>query len=249
MNQINVEINEIKKLKEEIRSRIWRLMEEKNIASFPRPVYGRIPNFKGSEIAAKNILKLEFIREAEVVKVNPDSPQKPVRELLLKMGRKVIMPTPRLKRGFLLINPSKIPRSEISFASTIRGAFIWGEPINLKSLPKIDAIIVGSVAVSLDGYRIGKGGGYSELEYAILREVNAIDDETPVITTIHEVQLVDEVPREDHDVPVDFIVTPIRVIEVKPRKHKPKGIIWEKITRDMMRKMPILLELKRLKEQ
>ncbi|MCG2909800.1 MAG: 5-formyltetrahydrofolate cyclo-ligase, partial [Stygiolobus sp.] len=37
----------------EIRQKIWRLLEEKDIASFPRPVYGRIPNFKGAEMASK----------------------------------------------------------------------------------------------------------------------------------------------------------------------------------------------------
>lgn len=44
--------------KQEIRERIWRLLEETNIASFPRPVYGRIPNFKGAEIAAEKLASL-----------------------------------------------------------------------------------------------------------------------------------------------------------------------------------------------
>ncbi|MEM0175954.1 MAG: 5-formyltetrahydrofolate cyclo-ligase, partial [Metallosphaera sp.] len=41
--------------KQEIRERIWKLMEEKGIASFPRPVKGRIPNFKGSVKASNNL--------------------------------------------------------------------------------------------------------------------------------------------------------------------------------------------------
>ena len=237
-------MSSIKEIKKRIRNEVWRLMEEKGVAVFPRPVYGRIPNFIGSEIAAKNILKLDFIRNARIVKVNPDSPQRPVRELLLKLGKKIIMPTPRLKKGFLLLDPSKIPGSEIRFASTIRGAFIWGRSLSLKKIPNVDVIIVGSVAVSHEGYRIGKGGGYSELEYAILREVGAIDDNNPVVTTIHEIQLRNNVPHEDHDVPVDFIVTPKRIIEIVPRKSKPNGIIWSKITSEMLMKMPILIELK-----
>ncbi|MCS7385332.1 MAG: 5-formyltetrahydrofolate cyclo-ligase [archaeon GB-1867-005] len=235
----------VKEAKDSIRRRIWEIMENKGIAAFPRPVYGRIPNFIGAETAARNLLKLKFIRKASVVKVNPDSPQKPVRELILKMGIKLLMPSPRLRSGFILLDPLKIPKSKISKASTIRGAFTYGEPIELKNIPKVDVIIIGSVAVTREGYRIGKGGGYSELEYAILREVKAVSADTPIITTIHEVQLVDEAPHEDHDVPVDYIVTPKRIIGVVPKKPKPSGIIWSKITNKMITSMPILAELKK----
>lgn len=37
----------VKDVKMAIRERIWRLMEERGVAAFPRPVYGRIPNFRG----------------------------------------------------------------------------------------------------------------------------------------------------------------------------------------------------------
>lgn len=237
----------IKEEKDKIREKIWRIMEERNIARFPRPVYGRIPNFVGAEIAANRLITLEFIRRAEVFKVNPDSPQRPVRELILRLGRKLIMPTPRLRGGFLVLDPSRIPRKHISRAATIRGAFIYGFPVNLRNIPKIDIIIIGSVAVARDGSRIGKGGGYSELEYGILREIGAINENTPVITTIHEVQLVDKLPQEEHDVPVDYIITNKRIIKVESKRKKPKGIIWSKITEDMMNKMPILKELKKIK--
>ena len=237
----------IKEEKNRIREKIWRIMEEKNIARFPRPVYGRIPNFVGAEIAANRLMALEFIHRAEVFKVNPDSPQRPIRELILRLGKKLIMPTPRLRRGFLVIDPSRVPRNHISRAATIRGAFIYGHPVNLKNIPKIDVIIIGSVAVAKDGSRIGKGGGYSELEYGILREIGAINEDTPVITTIHEIQLVDRLPQEDHDVPVDYIITNRRIIEVRSRRKKPKGIIWSKITGEMLNKMPILRELKEMR--
>jgi hypothetical protein len=32
--------------KDQIRKEIWQLIEERGIARFPRPVYGRIPNFE-----------------------------------------------------------------------------------------------------------------------------------------------------------------------------------------------------------
>lgn len=242
-----VKMIHIREEKNRIREKIWRIMEERNIARFPRPVYGRIPNFVGAEEAANRLMKLKFIHEAKVIKVNPDSPQRTVRELILKMGKKLIMPTPRLKGGFLLIDPSRVPRKHIGRAATIRGSFIYGFPVSLKNIPKIDVIVIGSVAVTKDGSRIGKGGGYSELEYGILREIGAISENTPIITTVHEVQLVDRLPQEGHDVPVDYIITNKRVMEVKLKRRKPSGIIWSKITKEMLDKMPILKELKKIK--
>jgi 5-formyltetrahydrofolate cyclo-ligase len=45
------------------------------------------------------------------------------------------------------------------------------------------------VAVSRDGYRIGKGKGYADLEYAILKEMKAVDDDTTIVTTVHDSQV------------------------------------------------------------
>ncbi len=74
--------------KHRIRLAVWNLMERTNVASFPRPVYGRIPNFIGAARAAELLASLEEFRRARVVKVNPDSPQRPVRELALRQGKR-----------------------------------------------------------------------------------------------------------------------------------------------------------------
>ncbi len=120
--------------KHEIRMRIWRLMEESNIATFPRPVYNRIPNFKGAEKVANKLRNTSIYREASVIKVNPDSPQRYVRYYALTDGKLLIMPTPRLKGGFLVLDPDKIPWKLYSKASTIRGAFQLGVKLTLNEL-------------------------------------------------------------------------------------------------------------------
>jgi 5-formyltetrahydrofolate cyclo-ligase len=75
---------------------------------------------------------------------------------------------------------------------------------------RVDAIVVGSVAVSINGARVGKGEGFAELEYGLLRWMGALDDSTPVITAVRDEQLVeiDASRMLEHDVPVDIIVTP-----------------------------------------
>ena len=234
-------------LKEEIRRKIWKIMEERNIARFPRPVFNRIPNFEGADEAARRIQEHQIFQDARVLKVNPDSPQKPIRESILSNGEMLITPAPRLRSGFLLLNPKSVPKSAFSYASTIKGSFKYGRQIHLAGLPRIEMIIVGSVAVSLDGARIGKGGGYSEIECGILRELDLIDERTPIATTVHEIQVLEKIPTEEHDIPIDIIATPGRIIETKTRYPRPKGIFWEKVTEKMLQDIPVLKELRETK--
>src|SRR6266480_905332 len=70
-----------------IRQRIWRRLEEERVAAFPRPIRGRIPNFKGSPAAAARLAELPEFRDAKAIKVNPDAPQLPVRRLVLEHGK------------------------------------------------------------------------------------------------------------------------------------------------------------------
>jgi 5-formyltetrahydrofolate cyclo-ligase len=238
-----IEASNLKRKKEEIRHRIWLLMEEMNIARFPRPVYGRIPNFINSEIAAQRLADQKEFKQARVIKVNPDSPQSRIRYLTLLNGKTLIMPTPRLRNGFLILDPHKIPKSQYSKASSIYGAFKYGKPCRINEMPSIDLVVVGSVAVSRDGIRIGKGGGYSEIEYGVLREIGSAKEDTPIFTTIHDVQILDEVPREPHDLIVDAIITPTKVIRIKRTYELPKGLIWEKLSMEKIKEIPILTEL------
>ncbi len=236
--------NNVKELKKKIREYIWNLLEEKNIARFPRPVHGRIPNFVGAERAAYNLSQIPIWRRSRVVKVNPDAPQQPVRLQALLQGKILIMPTPKIRKGFLLLDPKTIPQNMMKKASTIKGAFILGKLFDrerILELPKIDFIVTGSVAVDRYGSRIGKGGGYAELEYAILREIGKINENTPVVTTIHDLQLLDKkLPREVHDLPVDIIVTPTRTIKTIEPHPKPKGIYWELLDKEKINSIPAL---------
>ena len=230
--------------KKAIREEIWRLMEESGVSRFPRPVAGRIPNFEGSERAAGRLVDQPEFQNARVVKVNPDSPQTHVRRSVLQSEKLLIMPTPRLKKGFILLDPRKIPKKFFAKASTIRGAFNYGRLCSFGELPTVDLIVAGSVAVSGDGVRIGKGGGYSEIEYGVLRDLNLINKDTPIFTTVHDVQIIDKAPKEEHDFVVDAIITPTKVARVERELSQPKGIIWEKITERQMKDIPTLQELK-----
>ena len=193
--------------------RVWRLMEGREIARFPRPIFHRIPNFVGAEEAAGRLRELSEYRAAQTVFCNPDAPQRPVREMVLRDGKLLVMATPRLQKGFLILDPNTISRSSIPKASTIRGAFKHGrfaEPSEVK----VELFVAGSVAVSLDGGRLGKGSGYSDKEYAILKESGGLSASVLVVTMVHDAQIVEKIPQEAWDVQVDVIVTPTKTIRI-----------------------------------
>jgi 5-formyltetrahydrofolate cyclo-ligase len=207
-------MSEITKEKQRLREKIWREMEKSGVAAFPLPCWGRIPNFVGAEAAADKLRQLEEWKKAKVVFVNPDSPQRKVRENALKDGKILIMASPRLKRGFILIDPAKV-RGKECFASTIRGAFQFR--VETQEFPKPDLIVEGSVAVDLHGHRLGKGHGYGDVEIKILESKFG---EIPVATTVHDMQVVENVPFEEKDKKVSLIITPTRVIRVAPQLQK-----------------------------
>ena len=230
--------------KAEARKAIWNALVEHKVARFPFPLKGRIPNFDGADRAAARLLEHPVFGSAQCVKVNPDSPQRYVRKGLLDRGITVITPTPRLQGGFYCLDPDRIPKEDYWDAASMKMGGHWGEALPLDRLPRIDAIVMGSVAVTRDGRRLGKGHGYADLEYAILRELG--NPAVRVATTVHALQILVEFPTEKHDVPVSIIATPTELIEVAQPLPAPSGIDWDKLPAEALAQMPVLGELKSL---
>jgi 5-formyltetrahydrofolate cyclo-ligase len=184
-------------------------------------------------------------RRARRIKCNPDAPQRAVRLAALRQGKTVVMAVPRLRaaRCFLRLDP-RLLRGTLAQAATIKGASVLGVPVSAAQIGRIDLIVAGSVAANETGARLGKGGGYSDLEFALARSVGAVDDDTPVVTTVHELQVLDEaIPMTAHDVPLDIVVTPERVIRVRRRHRKPTAIIWKELSEQQLAEMPALARL------
>ncbi len=234
--------------KEEIRKRVWDEMLEKGIAKFPLPPHGRIPNFVGSERCSAYFDKIVMWKKANVVKINPDSPQRSIRLKALEEGKKLIMPTPRIREGFLLLDPDRISNSEFAKASTIKGAFRYGEKLrslkDLRKIENVDFIVEGSVAVNFLGQRIGKGEGYGDLEFGILMELGLVERDVAIATSVHEIQILNRIfPQMSHDVGIDYIITPEKVIKVEERPQRPGGILVDLLKEEKIESIPILKEI------
>ncbi|MBU7013045.1 MAG: RNA 2'-phosphotransferase [Theionarchaea archaeon] len=195
--------------KQKMREKIWKKMKKKKIERFPY-AWGRIPNFKGAEHAAEKVAELEEFQNAYTIFVAPDSPQRRVRELVLVRKKLLVMPTPRLKSGFLVVTP--ITGKERK-ASSIKGAFTYGERFSVEEIPAVDFVVQGAVAVDCTGGRLGKGGGYGDREIAVLQEHGKMSSAL-IAVTVHDVQVVKELPQDEWDFTADIIVTPTRVIDL-----------------------------------
>lgn len=232
--------------KEAARRLVYRRLREAGAARFPFPIEGRIPNFRGAEAAAQRLRALPVYQRARALKVNPDAPQQPVRAMALADGKTVYMPTPRLRGAFLRIRPEDVPRGEERRAASLRYAAEYGTEVTLDDLrperAPIDLVVAGAVAVTRDGARAGKGEGYADYEYALLRELG--HPELPVVTTVHPLQIVDALPVDPHDLTLDFIVTPDEAIETRTPYPKPRGIDWDRLGDEELAAMPVLAELR-----
>jgi 5-formyltetrahydrofolate cyclo-ligase len=70
----------------------------------------------------------------------------------------------------------------------------------------------------------------------------------PVLTTVHPLQVVRSFPTHPHDLPVAFVVTPDEVIRVDEPPLPPSGIDWGHLPDEAYQEMPLLAELRALKQ-
>ena len=230
-----------------IREAVWTALETAGVVR-SKSVHDKIPHFLGCEDAAVLVSQLPEWQNARAVKSNPDQPQRPLRQLALEQGKLLYMAVPRLKeeRVFVELDPGR-PEVDARKASTISGAFRVGRPVYLDEMKPVDLVISGSVAVNREGVRIGKGGGFADLEYGLAAAAGILTPDTPVITTVHPMQVLDEeLPWTQHDVPLDFVVTVDEVIRCSGDREllpRPQGIYWDDLDDRKIRSIPLLVKL------
>lgn len=75
-----------------------------------------------------------------------------------------------------------------------------------------DLIIVPAASVDRSGMRMGWGRGYFD------KTLGSMEGCPPVYAVIFDDELVDSVPQERHDMPVDGVVTPSGIIDLHPSR-------------------------------
>ncbi len=234
--------------KQALREEIWQALRDAGAGRFPG-ARGRIPNFTGAEGAAERLCVTPAWIDAGTVKSNPDAPQWPVRQRALEDGKTVFMAVPRLRedRPFLRLDPDRL-RVAARAASSIKGAAQHGVPTAVEELEPVDLVVVGCVAVDRTGARLGKGGGFADLEFALARAAGLIGPRTTGATTVHPLQVVADgrIPMTAHDVPLDMIATPDEIIVCAGGYERPAGVLWDHLPDGKIDEIPLL---RRLAEQ
>ena len=217
----------------------------------------RIPSFVGAVDACEQFSALPEFQAAKTVKVHPSLGATRLRQLVLESGKDLLVP-PLPEHDFLyyLLSPSQIPPELFKKVSERSGWVNYGRPLQLEEIPKIDLVVVATVAVAPSGARLGKGMGYGEIEFGICTEIGAVDNtnesgqRTAVATIVHDGQVVADAALgsetlERHDLPIDIICTPSRVIHTRTHIPRPPGILWGIVTEQMYRDIGALKSLRR----
>ena len=120
-----------------------------------------------------------------------------LRKLVLAHGKTLLVPHPALSEesfAYVLAGKELAER-----ACTKKGAAKHGRVLRRDSpleawaaVTPLELYVVASVAVAANGVRIGKGKGYAEIEWAVLRELGVVNETTVVLTTVHDEQLFTE---------------------------------------------------------
>jgi 5-formyltetrahydrofolate cyclo-ligase len=227
-----------------IRKEIWDQMKALGLSPAP---HGTIPTFPGQNKAAERLRGLEVYQQARTIMVPPDQAQLQVRINALLDGKRLIMATPGLRDGFYLLEKEYVKIKDWRMAVRSSGVQRFGRRLGTEcpEVGEIDLLVTGAVAVGLQGERIGKGSGYFDLEYMILREIGSVDEATPICALVDDPQVLEQVPMETKDVAVDFIITPTRIITVERLLMRPAKITWDELDERHIKGMRPLKELRR----
>ncbi|KZM49434.1 5-formyltetrahydrofolate cyclo-ligase [Labrenzia sp. OB1] len=234
--------------KDLVRNRIWENLVDTGVNV--GPVDSRIPNFAGADLAALNLSRLDAWKDARTVKCNPDPPQIPVRLRALYDGKIVYAPVPELVKPFpfVRLDPERLEKEGIQFelAATSQGFVDYGEPVEFEEMEPLDFVVVGCVAVTRNGGRTGKGGGFADLELGIFRELGKLRTDTPLTTTVHASQVVAnaDVIMQAHDSALHFIATEGELIDTATPYAQPAGVAWDFVQEDQYRDIPFLKTLR-----
>ncbi len=96
------------------------------------------------------------------------------------------------------------------------------------------------------GGRTGKGGGFADLELGIFHELGKVGPGTPIATTVHSSQLVEDrrLPMMAHDSALHYIATEAELIETETAYRQPAGVDWDSVQPDQYDGIPFLKELR-----
>jgi 5-formyltetrahydrofolate cyclo-ligase len=213
-----------------------------------------IADYEGSELGAERLQALPAWRASKLMFITPDNNVEVVRRKAMEDGKRFVMSTYGIARGFLYIDPARISPDQYGWAATLDGMDRFGQAVNLREIAAFgtfDLLVTGASAVSTHGIRFGKGHGYFDLEWAMFSEIHCLADDPLVVCAVHDCQVVDlNLAGSEFDTRVDLIVTPTQMIPIpKEHGHQPGHVIWDRLEPGIVERIPPLQELRRWQQK
>ena len=144
---------------------------------------------------AKNILfYVSFNNEVDTHEI--------IKELLTK--KNIIVPY--VEKGNPILQLSELKDFDELEAKTFGILEPKEDKIKKFDIGNVDLVIVPGIVFDKNGHRIGYGYGYYD------RFFHKLDANVKKIGLAFDFQVVDKIPEEKHDVPVDFVITEKRVL-------------------------------------
>jgi 5-formyltetrahydrofolate cyclo-ligase len=223
------------------------------------------PDFRGSADAVDRVATLPCYQNAKTILATSDNSLEGLRYRALKDGKKLLVGTYRLRRGFVVLDPKSIADDKLELAACLDGMEKpgIGRAVSLAQLRddafNVDMCILGGLVFNEQGVVIWEGQALFEVQWALLQDLNLLDPTATVVAVAHQCQVVDEVqhglepvrPDKNGEVQCDFLVTSDRVLDVKGAVKPTGGVNFNKVDPDALNNIPPLQELKgiRMMEQ
>uniref|UniRef100_A0A1B0B7G4 C2H2-type domain-containing protein n=1 Tax=Glossina palpalis gambiensis TaxID=67801 RepID=A0A1B0B7G4_9MUSC len=244
----------IEPTKRSLRVQTWRKLQENKYGVGFNRIFNRIPDFVNSDKAALMLAETDEFKNATNIKIMIDRALHVAKFQALLANKNLYLPGTRDSKALYLKvdvppNATDEQKKEILNVQDVQN---HRTEISLDTKIKLDMVVIGSVVVSRDGYRIGRGNGFNDLDIGLLTETGALTPETIIVTLVHDAQVVDNLPTnlfQKYDTPVDLIVTPTEVIHVDKRLPRPTGIFWELLSERRLKIIPVLQVLKETLEK
>jgi 5-formyltetrahydrofolate cyclo-ligase len=215
------------------------------------------PDFRGSQLATDRIADLECYKSASTILVTPDNSLESLRLRALQDGKKLLVATYRLRRGFILLDPARIDAARLELAACLDGMEKpgTGKAVSIAQIRdegiKIDMCATGGLVFNEQGVVIFEGQSLFEVQWAMLQDIKALGISARVVAVAHACQVVDETqlgmqkisPDKTGEVQCDYVVTPEKVFEIDAAVKPISGVDFDAVDPDALQNIPPLQEL------
>ncbi|QEK11485.1 5-formyltetrahydrofolate cyclo-ligase [Crassaminicella thermophila] len=162
-------------------------------------IFHKLKTFPSYQNAENVMVYLDFRNEVKTNKIIDD---------LLEENKNVLIPISIPKTREMILSQLLDPKKEL-----VKGTYGILEPkkeyIRKVNPEIVDLIIVPGVAFDPRGYRIGYGGGYYD------RFLDKISKNVLSIALAFDLQIIDNIPNDSFDKPVDYIITETKIFSCK----------------------------------